>query len=298
MEPNRLTPGTAVLAALCAAVLAVPFRIYELVSTVDRDTGFWLRSDPTRWVIYALILLVVVVSFVFVRFSKDLPEPVFPVKKSLALGIGGVLLTLSFLGDSIAAIFQCVTLAGTYDPWNMTMGYFLISTGLLSQVLRALFALLSAVYFGFYSVDFFRGAAVYRKLGILSVNPTLWGIACLLTAFIKPIKYLNVSQLFLELLFVIFASIAFFAFARIASGVESERSMWVLYFGGISAMFIGYVCTPALFAAETSLQVVELGAAVFFTILLIHYLPAGLVGRQRKEVIEEPKVTKGGRQPK
>lgn len=303
MEPNnqagsRLTPAIAVLTALCAAVLAVPFRIYELAKTVDPDTGFWRHPDPTRWVIYGLALVVIVLAFLYSRFSKDLPDPEFSREKSIPLGIGGVLLTLGFLGDTAFAVLQCVSLAGTYDPWNMTVGYFLISTGFLAQLFHTLFSLLSAVYFGFYAVDFFKGANVYAKLGVLSMNPVLWGIACLLSAFIKPIKYLNVSQLFLEVLFLIFASIAFFAFARLASQVESERSMWVLYFTGIPAMFLGYVCGLALFNGTPSLQAADLTAAIFFTILLIHYLPTNLLGKQRKEPVEEPKVTKGGRTPR
>lgn len=302
MEPNtstarRLTPGIAVLAALCAAVPALAVRIYELAKTVNPSTGFWSSPDPTRWVLYGLILVVVGLAFVFSKFSKDLPEPVFPAKKDLALGIGGVLLTLGFLGDSVFGLIKCVSLVGTYDPWNMTVGYFLVSTGFIQQIFRVIFALLSALYSGFYAADFFRGAAFREKLGVLSLNPVLWAIACLLTAFIMPIKFLNVSQLFLEVLFLLFTAIAFFAFARIASRVESERSMWVLYFAGIPAMVLGYVSALALFVGTPSLQVADLTVAIFMTILLIRYLPTDLLGR-RKERIEEPKVTKGGRQPR
>lgn len=303
MEQNnetagKLTPAVALLTALIAAVVAIPIRIYELIATVDSETGFWSSPDPTRWILYGLVFVVVVLSFVYTRFSKDLPDTEFPAEKSLTLAICGILLTLGFAGDAVFAVIQSLSLVSTYDPWNMTVAYFLISTGFVAQILRALFALLSALYFGFYSADQFKGTAVYQRLGVLSLNPVLWGIACLLTAFIKPLKYLNVSQLFLEVLFLIFSLIAFFAFARIASHAESERSMWMLYFGAIPAMFLGYVGGISLFFGEPSLQAADLTIAIFFTALLIHYLPTSLVGRKRKERIEEPKVTKGGRQPR
>ncbi len=295
---SRLTPALAVLTALCAAVLAVPFRIYELAAAVNPDTGFWTRSDPTRWVLYGLILVVVVLALLCSKFSRNLPKPVFPVKRSVPLGIGGSLMTIGFTGDAVLGVTQCISLVGTYDPWNMTVGYFLVSTGFLTQIFRTVFGLLSAVYFGFYTADQFKGTAVCSRLGVLSSNPVLWGIACLLSAFIRPIKYLNVSQLFFELLFLIFASIAFFAFARIASQVESERSMWVLYFAGVPAMFLGYLCAPGLFRGTPALQTADITIAIFYTILLIVNLPTSLLGKSRKEPVEEPKVTKGGRQPK
>ena len=55
----------ALLTAGIAAVIAVALRIYELAVTIDPDTGFWQYSDPTQFIMYALLLVVLVVAFVF-----------------------------------------------------------------------------------------------------------------------------------------------------------------------------------------------------------------------------------------
>ena len=296
----------ALLTAGIAAVIAVALRIYELAVTIDPDTGFWQYSDPTQFIMYALLLVVLVVAFVFGSVKKQTASPTILTEPDIGTGICAALVTAAFLYDGVVGIIRLTALSADFDPYAMTLGYFIISTGFLAKIFQILFAILSAVWFGLYSADRFAGTNLCRKLGAMAINPVLWGVARLLIAFVTPIKFKNVSQLLLEILLVVFAMIFWFAFARIASGVNPDSSMWLFFFGGITAAFLGYVCALApfillitgqghLIPESRPMQFVDLAFAIFATCALFNAMPktVGLNSRDEFKEEEAPELPEG-----
>ena len=270
----------ALLTAGIAAVIAVALRIYELAVTIDPDTGFWQYSDPTQFIMYALLLVVLVVAFVFGSVKKQTASPTILTEPDIGTGICAALVTAAFLYDGVVGIIRLTALSADFDPYAMTLGYFIISTGFLAKIFQILFAILSAVWFGLYSADRFAGTNLCRKLGAMAINPVLWGVARLLIAFVTPIKFKNVSQLLLELLFLLVALPALFSFARLLYGVEAENRMRTFTWCGTTAAVLGYVTAFApfcliltgnyhLLAPDYPVQYPELAIAVFFTYLLV-----------------------------
>lgn len=281
------TPAVALLVAAAAVLIGVPLRTFQLSRQIDPETGFWNTANSvSMWVLYALVLIVILASFVLIRFSRKLPKPDFPEERSIFLGVFGTLASIGFLADFVQAVLKAVSVKAETDPFDPYYGSSLMSTGFIPMLLEAVFAFLSAAYFVFYTVSQFRGDSFYRNrlVSILAMNPILWAIARLLRDFLLPIKFKNVSQLFLEILFLCFAALALFAFARISAQVGQERSSWVLCFCGTTALFLGYVTALApvlLFLTGNGekmtsaypLHIADFTTALFLTGLLIHMLP-------------------------
>ncbi len=286
-------PLTALWIAVFGILVGVPVRTFQLAHVIDSETGFWMEdSNGSMWILYGLGIVIVIASFVFLKPDRE-PKPCgVSGGRFTDLGVTGTLLTLAFLYDGIASVVRAASLMLALNPYDPYYAANLMSTGALAKILQGIFALLSAVYTGFLSADFFTGKKWHEKtfLSVFSLMPILWGIARLLSLFVKPIKYLNVSQLFLELVFLFFALITMFALARIFSDVGSENSSKVLYGFGIPAIFFGAVSSVSpfvlvvsgksrLLSAEYPMEYVDL----FFTVFLITLLIRRLFGRTADE---------------
>lgn len=285
------------LAALCtalvAALIAVPVRVVELVKFVEPETGFWSGSSASFYVILGLALVVLVVALITSLKEKKSAVTALPEKKNIPLGIVSLLLTVAFVGDAVTCAVNAINLQATFNPYSMTYAYFMISTGFLATICQAVFAILSALYIMVYAINQFNGKGSYKTIAVLSMNPILWGIARLMVHFVEPIRYLNVSQLTLEILFLIFALVYLFKMVRVASDVGAEGAGWVMGFTGPVAVFLGYVSAFApfclLIAGKSSyicesypMQWVDLALAIFFTATLIVYAP------KKNQPVSEP----------
>ena len=274
------------LTALCTVVM-VPVRMHQYLTCLDPNTGFWATADWTLFVLYGGVALVCFVTLALSWLSrKKLVKPVFPEEQNSRLGFAGLLLALGFGYDIYAAGHTALTAytesyASIYGTTTVVSS--LMSNGFFSGVLEAAFALFSTAYFLIYALSLFQGTVSYQNRRILALSPVLWGISRMLGHFVEPISYRNVSQLWLELLLLAMAIIFYLSFARIASGVEEESSMWILYFSGASGAFLGFTCalTPVLLTiaangdlipADRPVQYVDLAFAIFATAVLAHYL--------------------------
>lgn len=285
-EKNSTVPVTVLFsfAGLISLALVV-FRMHQYLSLLDPQTGFWTGSDWTKTLLLPIIIFTAVLALlVAVIFRKKLPAPRFPVEQNATLGFFGLLLSAGFLWD----VWQSFSNARVsfYDLNNViytgsTAFSYLLSSGLLAEGLEALFALCSAVYFAIYGVSLFQGKAHYQKRKLLALSPVFWGICRLLRHFVEPISYRNVSQLWLELLMLGAGIIFYLSFARLASSVEEEDSMWILLFSGTLSAVLAYAASATPFLLTVSLhgdllpsdrpmQYVDLAFALFVTALLIH----------------------------
>lgn len=281
---GSLSPVGIMIIAAVAILVAVPLRTYQLANCIDPSTGFWLVKDFSYTILIGLGIAVIVLGFILTRFCGIMPRPHFQTKKSGWLGLLGLLLALGFVYDAVQNGFNGAAYIQNYDPQTASLWYYLMSTGALSGLLQALFALLSGIYFAVYAISMFSGTGAYKKRRALALSPVLYVLFRLMGKFVDPISYKNVSQLFLELLFMGFGIVFFLSFARIASSVNESSSMWILYFTGVVSAFFAYCAAMAPFVLMITghsqyicstypMQYVDLTYALFVTGVLLSNLP-------------------------
>ncbi len=300
LKAAALSPNGAILLAAVITLFAVPLRTFQFLNCLDPDTGFWTVRDVTVPVLYGLVIAVAVFAFCISLFSGIMPKPELSKKKDLPWGIASILMALGFLWDAFANVRTALfTYANITDTEELSMTYQLISSGTFARVGQVLFAVLSAAYLVFFAIGKLTGTDLYEARKVLALSPVVWGVFRLLVHFVEPISYKNVSQLLLEICLVCFAMIFWFAFARIASSVNADSSMWLYFFGGITAAFLAFVCALAPFMLiltgrgelipdSRPMQYVDLAFAIFATCALFNAMPKTVGVNSRDEFHEEP----------
>lgn len=299
LKAASLSPNGAIILAAVITLFAVPLRTFQYLNCLDPETGFWAVRDVTIPVLYALVVAVAVLAFFISLFSGIMPKPEFSKQRDIPLGVTSLLMSLGFLWDAVANVRLAVAAyGGMMDTEELSLMYQLVSSGTIGRFGQVLFAILSAVSLIFFGISKLTGTALYEDHKVLALSPVVWGVFRLLVHFVEPISYKNVSQLLLEICLVVFAMIFWFAFARISSGVNPDGSMWLFFFGGITAAFLGYVCALApfilLITGKGSLipptrpfQPVDLAFAIFATTALFNAMPKTVGLNSRDEFREE-----------
>lgn len=300
LKAASLSPNGAIILAAVFTLFAVPLRTFQYLNCLDPETGFWTVRDVTVPVLYALVIAVAVFAFFISLFSGIMPKPEFSKQRDIPFGVAAILMGLGFASDAFFSVRSILTAYNGIVPnEELSLGYQLISSGTIGRIGQVLFAVLSVVYIAFLAVAKLTGTNLHESHKLLALSPVMWGVFRLLVHFVEPISYKNVSQLLLEICLVVFAMIFWFAFARLSSGVNADSSMWLFFFGGITAAFLGYVCALApfililtgkgdLIPESRPMQYVDLAFAIFATCALFNAMPKTVGLNSRDEFKEEP----------
>ncbi len=285
LKISSLSPQPLVIILAIATLIGVPLRTFQLTNCIDPETGFWLIQDITVPILYALCVLVAVIALAMSFFCGIMPAPEFSDNRNIPVGVTAILFTLTFLMDAISQMGTYIAIFGDYvaDQYATFFSY-MVSTGSLALTLQSIFGLLAAFYFALVAFSSFLGNDSYMSTKALALTPVLWGIFRMIYYFANPISYRNVSQLLLEMGTLTFALMFFLSFARIASKVNEESSMWILWFSGTAGAFFGYVSAFAPFILVLTgksgliplgypIQYTDLVFALFATAVLLSNLP-------------------------
>lgn len=281
----KLSPTPLLIVLAAGALLGVPLRVWELCNCVDSATGLWATKDVTVILLYIICCIVFAIAFFFSFFSGVMTKPKFKEEKDLLLGICGGIFTLTLLFDSILLVTKFIALITNYTTdANGKLSYYLTSSGGLAMALASIFGILATSYLGFISFSAITGVDNYSKKRLLGLTPVLWAMFRLVIHFTNPINYRNVSQLFLEIMMLCFAMIFFMSFARISSEINERTSMKLLWFSGVSAALLAFICALAPFLLVITgkgelipnaypMRYCDLGLALFITSFLFTVTP-------------------------
>ena len=298
LKIKSLSPTPLVLILAIATLIAVPLRTYQLISCIEPATGFWLKQSITEPILYTLLALVALVALFISFFSGIMPEPKLSNKRNIPLGIVSMLFVFFFVLDAVGQMSRYMDLITAYDSAQYASFFtYMVSSGTLALTLQSLFGVLSAFYFAIVAFSFCLEKESYKKRKILALAPVLWGISRMIYYFSNPISYKNVSQLILELGTLTFFLIFFFSFARIASGVNHEKSEWILWFSGIAGAFFGFISSLSpltllvtgkaeFISQKYPLQAIDLLFAIFATIILFASMPRTVKNNSETEIGE------------
>ena len=282
---KNLSPTPLLIVLAVFVFITVPLRVFQLCNCVDPETGFWAARDFTVLSVYIICALFCLVSFFMTFFSGIISKPTFHEEKNIPLGVCTAIFVVGLLVQSILNVSKVITIFSSFvASETQSLANYLISSGGLMMVFEIIFGILAAVYFCFVTISSFTGRNSFQANKLLALTPALWAMFRMIYHFIDPVNFKNVSQLFLQLIMLAFASVFFLSFARIASDIHADKSMWIFWFTGTCAALFAYVAALApfilvitgkgnLIPAAYPLQFSDLGLALFITSFLFTVTP-------------------------
>ena len=223
--------GFIVSAAVCTAV-----RILQTARFIDPETGFTVGGGFFTVFLYAVIGAFTLSSLVMSFLSKDADESCCTGIRSFLLGCITVFFGLTLSYDCLYSLFSCMESLSDSTSFSGIKG--LMSTGSLPLAVQSFFAFFASFYVYILAVGFFKGTEKASKHKLLALAPVGWAAFRLIHRFIRQISYIEVSDLFLELIMLGLAVMFFVAFAQVNSGVYSDGFPWRITGFGLPAALI------------------------------------------------------------
>lgn len=280
---KSVNPFVLFIVFIASVIVALPFRVFQLIVNVESGTGFWKNHMHfSIFVLYAVValgtVLPVVLSFVF-KSGLGKVEPVASKKP-----LGGVLSFAMAAGLIIDAISRYSSFSDLYFEYStsggdLTMMTYLSKSGALAMGLEAFFAVVSAIYCIMLGIAWLTGKDP-SEYKLLAIMPVFWCIFRIMHRFMRKIGFLNVSELFFELVMIVFLMMFFMAFAQVTSKVNGKGLEWKLYAYGLPAALFCLICfiprvvvtvlgKGDLIADGSSIEFVDLTAAAFILFVLV-----------------------------
>lgn len=280
---KSVNPFVLFIVFIATVILALPMRAFQLMVNVESGTGFWINHTHfSIFVLYAIIaigvVLPIVLSLVF-KCGLGKTEPGAEKKK-----LGGVLSFVMAAGLLVDAISRYSSFSDLYFEYSVSaadspMMTYLSKSGALAMGLEAFFAVVSAIYFIMLGIAWLteKDPSEYKLLAIM---PVFWAIFRIMHRFMRKISFMNVSELFFELLMIVFLMMFFMAFAQVTSKVNGKGLEWKLYAYGLPAAMLSLVCfiprivvtvlgKGELIADGSAIEIVDLTAAAFILYVLV-----------------------------
>lgn len=280
---KSVNPFVLFIVFIASVILALPLRVYQLMVNVESGTGFWIdRSHFSIYVLYAIAAVGTVLPIVLSLIYKSGLGKVEPVAEKKTLG--GVISFAMAIGLLVDAITRYTAFSDLYFGYSVsgdstTMVSYLSKSGALAMGLEAFFAVVSAIYFIMLGIAWLteKDPSEYK---LLAVMPVFWAIFRIMHRFMRKISFLNISELFFELLMIVFLMMFFMAFAQITAKVNGKGLEWKLYAYGLPAALFCLICfiprivvailgKGELIADGSSVEVVDLTSAAFVLFVLV-----------------------------
>lgn len=235
-----------------AVIILVPVRFYQLLTIVDGEVGFYKNTDFTVYLMYALVAIFVIGFIAMAFLSKKAAQPNVDIKDNRVLGffsiVTAILLLYNLLVQAAGFMKIVVQYSQMYLVNNYSLGQYLLKFGGVSRAFEVIFLLLSAIYFILFGVSCLGGKINVSNLRLLALSPLLWSIFRMLTKLVRAISYIRISDLFYEIIMVLFTMLFFMAFAQVTANVNPKGIEWKVTGYGLVAALMALVCNlPRLF---------------------------------------------------
>ena len=275
-----------------SAIIALPMRVYQLLTIVEPGTGFWETKNASVYALYAVAALSVLCCVLISYLCKNnLSRASAPGGKKPVIGLIAFLAVAALIANAITRYadfsdlyFNYSTASANYTAEGvLSLREYLTKTGALSMALEAFFAVISAIYFFFYGLSAFSGKSV-SEYKLLAVSPVLWCIFRVIHRFMREISFLNVSELFFELCMIIFLMMFFMVFAQVTAKVNGKGLEWKLYAYGLPAALFCLICfVPRLIviALGKSSLLTDNSPIEYCDLAMAAFVIASLVSRTR-----------------
>lgn len=235
--------------------VAVVLRFVQLLLFTDGSTWRVTAGGvPLTYGLYALLLCAGVCCVVCALRQDHTAVAVAVDGSRRPLAAAAYLVSVAFFFDFIYRCFLCYDLADSsaYLQWN----------DLVSEVLTALFALLSCSYYFVVGRSYGGGRYDFRAFRFFHFVPALWGLCRLLTILAKMVSVWADAQTVCEVLFLVALLLFLFSFAT-AVVTSRNAGRAVVFFGLLTFVFGCALALPQLLVLCTGRHRVLDGSVYF-----------------------------------
>ena len=228
-----------------AFAVTVPLRIYQYFSVLAPSTGFYKSLNGAVYAVYIIIALFSLITIVFSFISPEAVESKMPEGKNKLVGVVAIVYAVCYLIDATAKISSFAMAFIGYASGSIRPGIwkYITANGYLPVIFQALFALFAAIYFIVFGLSYYNGKNTFRDSKLLALAPMLWAVSRMISLLMKPISYVKVSELLLELFAMTFLMLTFLSFARVSSQLSEKGEMRKVFGFGLTASLFCLVCS-------------------------------------------------------
>ncbi len=242
-------------AMIIAAVLATLLRSIQVFTLIDASTGFYKEKNIIT-VLFYLVIVASIAVFCVISYISHNSNGIntYEIESKKLSGIT-VLFAISLLLDALTSFFGGITDNDQLEYVDDSVLKELVNSGSVTDFARGFFALISALYLFMLASSMRNGSDKASKHKIIALAPIGWSAFRLIGLFVSKISFLQVSDLFLELVMLSFMTLFFLAFAQTTSGVYSSSAGWKIpAFGLSSALIAGTLSISRLIATFADRQ--------------------------------------------
>lgn len=229
------TPKKLGIVYLAALVICVAVRTLHAFTLIEPDTGFYSESNITVPLFFCVIVFAWIFCLVGSFLSKDVPDVSAETINGRKLpGIFAILLSIGFELDGFVC-FSSLSSPEIQTNYSMSSPFaIMMRSGLLPRRIEMIFAFLSALYFLILGIKIllkkYKG-----EMKIFSLVTVFWGVARLVSLFVRQISFIRISGLFLDIAATAFLTIFLFSFCEVLSGVYRKDALWRVFGVGLPA---------------------------------------------------------------
>ena len=212
------------LLLLAGLVICIPFRLVQLFTNIEQNTGFFIENNWTVYCFYAVVVLFVIVLAVVAGSFGKIPasRPVLRRDKTLAI--------CSFLfavGIAYDVIFALAKVMRALTDGSLANGFFsvMFTDGMFAQLLQAICGMAACIYIVLVALSYVGEKATYCDYRFLAIMPLFWALFRMVSRFMTKISFTMVSELLLELLMLAFMLLFLMSFARVSAQVNQKGEM-------------------------------------------------------------------------
>lgn len=274
-EPSALIAIAAL--SLCALL---PLRVYQVTTLIEPETGFFSKSNFTVPLFYVIGAVVILALMVLSYLNSKASRARNSITTGKSLGIVAVITALSITFNAVTSFMSFIELNGDYSAYiHGPYISFLTKSGAAPLVLEAVFGALTAFFFCIYAISCFKKNVSLSSFSILAAAPAIWAICRIVFRFLAKISFVNVSDLLLELIMLVFMIMFFISFAQIVTNLSPETVAWRLFGCGLPAAVVAFlVSVPRIFLTVIghSELIVEGYGFEFCDLMLALFIPVFL----------------------
>lgn len=253
---NKANVSALVFVFAVMTVVAAVLRTFQVFRLIDASTGFYKEKSFITALLYAVVIGSCLVFCLVSYLSRNSTGIVTHEIDSKRLSVFTVVFAFAMLLDCLKSFLLSVGNSGDTNVYEQESKLRqLMGSGSIFQLVQSLFALLSFIYLLYLAYAIKSGSTKASEHKLLALAPAGWSAFRLVGLFVSKISFMQVSDLFLELVMLSFMTLFFMAVAQTTSGVYSDLSGWrIPAFGFSSALIAGTLSISRLIATCVNRQ--------------------------------------------
>lgn len=244
---EKIKPMHLISAFAFGLVSCTALRFYHSLNYIDITNGFYVKTDFTVVLFYAILIAVslfILIAGLLSGNNGELSKRTIHSNKSL--GFVSIILSLSMFVEMAYS-----SILGTYSSGqagSQVDGFaYMMQNGSLPYKLLSIFSFLTFIYFFVFAVNCFKKDGKITSRRIFSLMPVGWACIKMIPLFVKQISFVRVSDLLLEIVVVSFFIAYTLSFAQCLSGIYADVARWRLTAVGlVTALFSIVLNLPKL----------------------------------------------------